>query len=239
MNERLAKHYGIPNIYGEHFRRVELGPELDYRRGILGQGSFLALTWAENFRTSPVKRGVWVLENLLGTPPPAPPANVPALEETGETRITNLRDQLTLHRENEPCNTCHAIMDGIGFALENFDADAKYRTHAGHPRQFGGASSPIDSSVQLWDGTLIDGPSGLREQLLKYSPQFVRFAVEKLMTYGVGRGMEYYDMPAVREIVNQAERDNYSFSSLVMGVVNSPQFQMRVKTDNDETLASN
>jgi len=239
VNERLAKHYGIPNIYGAHFRRVELGPELDYRRGILGQGSFLALTWAENFRTSPVKRGVWVLENLLGTPPPAPPANVPALEETGENRISNLRDQLTLHRANEPCATCHAIMDGIGFALENFNADGKYRTHAGHPRQFGGVSSPIDATVELWDGTVVNGPSGLREQLLKYSPQFVRFSVEKLMTYGVGRGTEYYDMPQVRDIVEAAADDNYSFSSLVLGVVNSPQFQMRIKTTDTDDLASN
>ena len=239
VNERLAKHYGIPNIYGAHFRRVELGPELDYRRGILGQGSFLALTWAENFRTSPVKRGVWVLENLLGTPPPAPPANVPALEETGENRISNLRDQLTLHRANEPCATCHAIMDGIGFALENFNADGKYRTHAGHPRQFGGVSSPIDATVELWDGTVVTGPSGLRNQLLKYSPQFVRFSVEKLMTYGVGRGTEYYDMPQERDIVEAAADDNYSFSSLVLGVVNSPQFQMRIKTTDTDDLASN
>ena len=238
VNERLAKHYGIPNIYGAHFRRVELGPELDYRRGILGQGSFLSLTWAENFRTSPVKRGVWVLENLLGTPPPAPPANVPALEETGENRISNLREQLTLHRANEPCATCHAIMDGIGFALENFNADAKYRTHAGHPRQFGGVSSPIDATVELWDGTVVTGPSGLRNQLLKYSPQFVRFAVEKLMTYGVGRGTEYYDMPVVRDIVEDAEAENYRFSSLVLGVVNSPQFRMRMKTENND-LAGN
>jgi hypothetical protein len=238
VNERLAKHYGIPNIYGSHFRRVELGPELDYRRGILGQGSFLSLTWAENFRTSPVKRGVWVLENLLGTPPPAPPANVPALEDTGENQITNLRDQLTMHRQNEPCATCHAIMDGIGFALENFNADGKYRTLAGHPRQFGGVSSPVDATVELWDGTVATGPSGLREQLLKYSPQFVRYAAEKLMTYGVGRGTEYSDMPVIRDIVENAERDDYSFSSLVLGVVNSPQFQMRIKVASADELVS-
>jgi len=240
VNERLAKHYGMPNIYGAHFRRVALGDALDYRRGILGQGSFLSLTWAENFRTSPVKRGVWVLENLLGTPPPAPPANVPALEETGENQIRNLREQLTMHRQNEPCKTCHALMDGIGFALENFNADGKYRTMAGHPRQFGGVSSPIDATVELWDGSVVTGPSGLRQQLLKYSPQFVRFAVEKLMTYGVGRGVEYVDMPTVRKIVNDAEPDNYRFSSLVLGVVMSPQFRMRMKvSENLEELASN
>lgn len=240
INERLAKHYGIPNIYGSHFRRHELGAELDYRRGILGQGSFLSITWAENFRTSPVKRGVWVLENILGTPPPAPPANVPALEETGESQIATLRDQLTLHRQNEPCATCHLIMDGIGFALQNFDADGKYRTQSGHPRQFGGVSSPIDASVELWDGSLATGPSELRETILKYSPQFVRFATEKLMTYGVGRGMEYYDMPVIRSIVDNAKSDNYQFSSLVMGVVNSPQFQMRMKEgENTDELAMN
>ena len=240
VNERLAKHYGIPNIYGSHFRRVELGRELDYRRGILGHGSFLSLAWTENFRTSPVKRGVWVLENLLGTPPPAPPANVPALEDTGENQIANLRDQLTLHRQNEPCATCHAIMDGIGFSLEPFNADGKYRTHTGHPRQFGGISTPINAAVPLWDGTQANGPSDLRNALLVYSPQFVRFATEKLMTYGVGRGVEYYDMPVIRDIVNSAESDDYSFSSLVMGVVNSPQFQMRMKVnENIDELASN
>jgi hypothetical protein len=219
---------------------VKLGPELDYRRGILGQGSFLSLAWAENFRTSPVKRGVWVLENLLGTPPPAPPANVPALEETGEQQIHNLREQMTLHRQNEPCKTCHALMDGIGFSLENFDADGSYRTMAGHPRQFGGLASPIDASVVFWDGTEASGPAGLRNQLLKYSPQFVRFAVEKLMTYGVGRGVEYYDMPQVRKIVKAAEKDDYRFSSLVLGVVNSPEFRSRKKvSENADELANN
>ena len=139
-----------------------------------------------------------------------------------------------------PCATCHLIMDGIGFALQNFDADGKYRTQSGHPRQFGGVSSPIDASVELWDGSLATGPSELRETILKYSPQFVRFATEKLMTYGVGRGMEYYDMPVIRSIVDNAKSDNYQFSSLVMGVVNSPQFQMRMKEgENTDELAMN
>ena len=231
VNARLARHYGIPNVYGANFRRIELPPEMDYRRGILGKGSFLSIASTEAFRTSPVKRGVWVLENILGTPPPAPPANVPALEETGEeVRIRSLRDQLEVHRQNEPCATCHSIMDGIGFALESFDLDGSYRTVSGHPRQFGGVSVPINSSVVLWDGTSVDGVSDLRENLMKYSPQFVRFAVEKLMTFGVGRGMEYYDMPVIRDIVHQAEDDDYRFSTLVLGVVRSPQFQMRTKT---------
>jgi hypothetical protein len=236
INGRLAKHYGIPNVYGSHFRPIELPPEMDYRRGILGKGSFLSIASTEAFRTSPVKRGVWVLENLLGTPPPAPPANVPALEETGATvRIQTLRDQLEMHRENEPCATCHQIMDGIGFALESFDLDGSYRTIAGHPRQFEGVSVPLDTSVVLWDGTPVDGVSELRENLMKYSPQFVRFAVEKLMTYGVGRGVEYYDMPVIRNIVEEAENDNYRFSTLVLGVIESPQFLMRTKTGQDSS----
>jgi hypothetical protein len=233
VNERLARHYGMPNIYGAHFRRVELGPEFDYRRGLLGQGSFLSITYTQNFRTSPVKRGVWVLENILGTPPPEPPPNVPALEETAnaDDPIKTLRDQLTLHRQEEPCATCHKIMDGIGFALANFEADASWQLFEGHPRKGDGNSYPIDAAVELWDGTHADGPVELRQALMKYSPQFVRFATEKLLTYALGRGVEYYDMPAVREIVAGAEADDYRFSALVMGVVNSPAFRMRVKQD--------
>jgi hypothetical protein len=235
VNERLAKHYGMPNIYGAHFRRVELGPEFDYRRGLLGQGSFLSITYTQNFRTSPVKRGVWVLENILGTPPPEPPPNVPALEETAnaENPIRTLRDQLTLHRQEEPCATCHKIMDGIGFALANFEADASWQMLEGHPRKGDGNSYPIDASVELWDGTHANGPVELREALMKYSPQFVRFATEKLLTYALGRGVEYYDMPAVRTIVAEAEEDDYRFSALVMGVINSPAFRMRVKQDEE------
>jgi hypothetical protein len=238
VNGRLAKHYGIPNIYGSNFRRIELPPEMDYRRGILGKGSFLSIASTEAFRTSPVKRGVWVLENILGTPPPAPPANVPALEETGaEVKILTLRDQLEMHRQNEPCATCHQIMDGIGFALESFDLDGSYRTVSGHPRQFEGVSVPLDTSVILWDGTPANSVSELRDNLMKYSPQFVRFAVEKLMTFGVGRGMEYYDMPVIRDIVEEAEDDNYRFSTLVLGVVKSPQFLMRTKTPDSADVA--
>lgn len=231
VNERLAKHYGMPNIYGSHFRRVDLGSQFDYRRGLLGQGSFLSVTYTQNFRTSPVKRGVWVLENILGTPPPEPPPNVPALEETAnaEHPIRTLRDQLTLHRQEEPCATCHKIMDGIGFALANFEADASWTTLEGHPRKGDGTASPIDAAVELWDGTRANGPTELRETLLRYSPQFVRFATEKLMTYGLGRGVEYYDMPVIRSIVKSAESENYRFSALVLGIVNSPAFQRRVK----------
>jgi hypothetical protein len=227
LNERLAQHYGIPNIYGSRFRRVNLGPELDYRRGLLGQGSFLSITWVQNFRTSPVKRGVWVLENILGNPPPEPPPNVPPLEDTkGSDKILTLREQMTMHRKNEPCASCHKLMDPIGFALENFDADATWRT-----KQGGDGGVPIDTSVELWDGTKVNGPIELRQALLRYSPQFVRMITEKLMTYALGRGVEYYDMPVIRSIVQDADKNNDRFSSLLMGVIRSAPFQMRTKVD--------
>jgi hypothetical protein len=226
VNERLAKHYGIPNVYGGQFRRVTFGPDMDYRRGILGQGSFLSVTWVQNFRTSPVKRGVWVLENILGTPPPEPPPNVPPLEDSvaGAGKVLTLREQMTLHRKNEPCASCHKIMDPIGFALENFDADAKWRAKHG-----GDGGVPIDATVELWDGTKVTGPSELRNRLMHYSPQFVRMMTEKMMTYALGRGVEYYDMPVIRSIVRDSEKSNYRFSSIVMGIIKSAPFQLRVK----------
>jgi mono/diheme cytochrome c family protein len=228
VNERLARHYGIPNVYGSHFRRVTLGPELDYRRGLLGKGSFLAVTWTQNFRTSPVKRGVWVLENILGTPPPEPPPNVPPLEDSagGSGKVLTLREQMTLHRKNQPCAGCHKIMDPIGFALDNFDADGKWRT-----KQGGDGGAPIDASVALYDGQQAAGPAGLRQALLRYSPQFVRMVTEKMMTYALGRGVEYYDMPVLRSIVRDGARDNNRFSAIVLGIVKSAQFQMRVKAE--------
>jgi len=228
VNERLAKHYGIPNVYGSRFRRVTLPAEMDYRRGLLGKGSFLAVTWTQNFRSSPVKRGVWVLENILGTPPPEPPANVPALEDTksADGKALTLREQMTLHRTNQPCAGCHAIMDPIGFALENLDADASWRT-----KQGGDGGIPIDSKVRLYDGQDVNGPAGLRTALMRYSPQFVRMFVEKLMTYAVGRGMEYTDMPTIRAITSDVAKDDNRFSAIVLAVVKSPQFQMRVKSN--------
>ncbi len=228
LNDRLAKHYGIPNIYGSQFRRVTLGPELDYRRGLLGQGSILAIT-SLGERTSPVKRGVWVLENILGTAPPEPPPNVPALEQTENpdpARMPTLREKMTLHRANEPCAGCHKIMDPIGFALENFDADAKWRTRDG-----GDGGTPIDAAGQLFDGTSIMGPGSLRQALLRYSPQFVRMVTEKLMTYGLGRGVEYFDMPVIRSIVRDAGAKNNRFSEIVLGIVKSAPFQMRTKVE--------
>jgi hypothetical protein len=226
VNERLARHYGIPNIYGSHFRRVTLGPDLEARRGILGKGSFLSITWTQNFRSSPVKRGVWVLENILGTPPPEPPPNVPPLEDSNDKsgKVLTLREQMTVHRKNQPCAGCHRIMDPIGFALENFDADGKWRT-----KQGGEGGTPIDASVELFDGQQVEGPAGLRTALLRYSPQFVRMFTEKMMTYALGRGVEFSDMPVLRSIVLDASKDNNRFSAIMLGIVKSPQFQMRMK----------
>jgi uncharacterized protein DUF1592/uncharacterized protein DUF1588/uncharacterized protein DUF1587/uncharacterized protein DUF1585/uncharacterized protein DUF1595/cytochrome c len=225
VNERLARHYGIPNVYGSRFRRVTLPPEMEYRRGLLGKGSFLAVTHTQNFRSSPVKRGAWVLENILGVPPPEPPANVPALEETkGDGKPLTLREQMTLHRRQQPCAGCHKIMDPIGFALENFDADASWRA-----KQGGDAGLPIDAKVKLFDGQDVDGPSDLRMALLRYSPQFVRIFIERMMTYAIGRGLEYSDMPTVRAIAHDVEKDGNRFSAIVLGVVRSAQFQLRVK----------
>jgi len=228
VNERLARHYGIPNVYGSRFRRVTLPPDMDYRRGLLGKGSFLAVTWTQNFRSSPVKRGVWVLENILGTPPPEPPPNVPALEDTkGESgKVLTLREQMTLHRASPTCAGCHKIMDPIGFALENFDADASWRS-----KQGGDGGTPIDVKVKLYDGQDVNGPVGLRNALLRYSPQFVRMFIEKMMTYAIGRGLEFTDMPTVRAIAHDVEKDDNRLSAIVLGVVRSAQFQMRVKGD--------
>jgi hypothetical protein len=225
VNERLARHYGIPNVYGSHFRRVTLGPDMDYRRGLLGQGSFLSVTWVQNFRTSPVKRGVWVLENILGTPPPEPPPNVPPLEDVaGQKNVLTLRDQMALHRKNEPCASCHKLMDPIGLALENFDADAKWRGRHG-----GNGGTVIDASSELWDGAKVNGPAELREHLVTYSPQFVRTITEKMMTFAIGRGVEYSDMPVVRSIVRDVEKDDNKLSAILMRIIESAPFQMRTR----------
>jgi mono/diheme cytochrome c family protein len=224
VNERLAKHYGIPNVYGSLFRRVSVGPE---RRGLLGQGSILTVNSQPN-RTSPVKRGVWILENILGTKPPDPPPNVPPLENTtGEPgKVLTLREKMSMHRANEPCATCHRIMDPMGFALENFDADGKWRLKDG-----GDGGVVIDPSGEIFDGTKVGGPADLRQALLRYSPQFVRNVTEKLMTYGLGRAVEYYDMPVLRTVVRDAARDNNKFSSIILGIVKSAPFQMKTKTE--------
>jgi hypothetical protein len=218
VNERLAQHYGIPKIYGPQFRRVTITDP--NRRGVLGQGSVLTVTSYPN-RTSVVQRGKWVLENLLGMPPPPPPANVPSLTPHGEDgKPLSMREQMQQHRSNPACSACHVRMDPIGFALENYDGVGKWRTED--------AGSPIDASGALPDGTHFEGPAGLTQLLLdKYRDQFVRTAAEKLLTYALGRGLEYYDQPAVRTIARDAAGEDYRMSSLIAAVVRSTPFQMR------------
>ena len=219
LNERLARHYGIPNVKGSHFRRVTF-PEGSTRGGLLGQGSILTIT-SYATRTSPVLRGKWVLENLLAAPPPPPPPNVPALKteaaEPGKT--LSMREAMTQHRANPACAGCHARMDPIGFAMENFDAIGKYRDQDGE--------NSIDASGVLPDGTKFDGMTGLKKALLRHPEQFVNTVAEKLLMYAVGRNLQYYDEPAVRAVVHEAAQQNYSLASLVLGVVNSTPFQMR------------
>jgi hypothetical protein len=219
VNERLAKHYGIPGIYGDQMRRVTLKD--DYRKGLLGQGSILTLTSMAN-RTSPVNRGKYVLTNILGTPPPPPPPNVPAFNETPEKSLS-MRERMAQHRANVVCANCHKLMDPIGLALENFDGIGRWRTMDGE--------AAIDPSDTLYNGIKVSGPSSLRQVILNHPDQFVRTMTEMLMTYGIGRGLEYYDMPTVRSIVKDAARSNYRFSSLVLGVVRSAPFQMKVKKE--------
>lgn len=219
VNERLAKHYGIPGVYGPDFRRVPVPS--DARRGLLGQGSFLLVTSNAN-RTSPVQRGKWVLENLLGSPPPLPPPNVPPLKENaGGTAPTSVRERMQDHRANPVCAGCHKIMDPIGLALENFDG-------VGHWRD-ADSGAPIDTSGQLVDGTPLNGPGSLRQALLERPEAFVGAMTEKLLMYGAGRETTYSDMPIVRAILHEAAPDRYRFSKLVLGVVKSAPFQMRVK----------
>jgi hypothetical protein len=216
VNERLAKHYGIPGIYGSQFRRVKVMDEA--RRGLLGQGSILTVTSEAN-RTSPVKRGKFILEAILGTPPPAPPPNVPPLRENDGAQALSVRARLEEHRKSPACSGCHAVMDPLGFSLENFDGVGEWRT-----KEPGGA---VDPSGQLADGTKVDGPVALRNAIMKHPEQFVRTLTEKMLTYGLGRGLEYYDMPTVRGIARDASRNDYKFSSIVLGIVKSTPFQMR------------
>jgi mono/diheme cytochrome c family protein len=219
VNERLAKHYAIPGIYGPDFRRVPVPS--DSRRGLLGQGSMLLVTSNAN-RTSPVQRGKWILENILGSPPPLPPPNVPPLKENASgVAATSVRDRMQEHRSNAVCAGCHKIMDPIGLSLENFDGVGQWRSMD--------AGVKIDASGQLVDGTKIDGPASLRNALLDRPEAFVGTMTDKLMMYGVGRETKYYDMPVVRAVMRGAARNRYRFSDLVLGIVQSAPFQMRVK----------
>ena len=217
LNEQLARHYGISGIYGSHFRRVKLTDE--NRFGLLGKASVLAVT-SYTTRTAPTIRGKWVLENLLAAPPPAPPPNVPSLESSQkEGAVLSVRQMLETHRANPVCASCHARMDPLGLSLENFDAIGQWRTtDAGHP---------IDASGVLLDGTKVGGARELRLALVGQKTQFVHAVTEKLLTYALGRGLEYYDAPAVRTIDRSAAADNYRWSSLILGIVKSAPFQMR------------
>jgi hypothetical protein len=230
VNERLAKHYGIPNVLGDEFRRVQLTDP--NRRGILGQGSVLLLTSIAD-RTSPVQRGKWVLEVMLGSPPPPPPPNVPALEETKAVegaKLLSVRERMEEHRKNPACTTCHRVIDPLGLALENYDATGKWRIKD--------AGQPIDAVGELYDGTKMDGPTGLRNALLKHSDLVILSFTESLMTYALGRRVEYFDMPQVRKIVREAEKNDYRISSFILGVVNSPAFRMSKAVAVETTEAS-
>jgi hypothetical protein len=215
VNERLARHYGIPNVYGNQFRRMTVRDE--YRKGLLGQGSVLTITSYPN-RTSPVNRGKYVLTNILGTPPPPPPANVPPLDEKpGKAR--SMRDRMEQHRANPACSGCHKLMDPIGLALENFDGIGRWRTTDN--------GAGINPAEVLSDGTRVDGPSALRQALVARPEQFVGTMTENLLTYALGRGTGYEDMPVIRAILKESARHDYRFSSLVLGIVKSVPFQMR------------
>jgi hypothetical protein len=218
VNERLAKHYGIPNVMGNEFRRVTLTDPA--RRGVLGHGSILQLTSIAD-RTSPVLRGKWVMEVLLGTPPPPPPPNVPDLEQTTavrEDRLLSVRERMEQHRANPACNSCHKVIDPLGLALENFDPSGKWRI-----KDLG---VPVDPTGVMYDGTTISGPADLREALLKHKDAILLSFTESLLTYALGRQVEYYDMPTVRAIAREAAKNDHRFSSFISGVVNSQAFRM-------------
>ena len=219
LNERLARHYGIPNVYGNHFRRVTL--DAHGRAGLLGQGSILTVTSYPN-RTSPTKRGLWVLENLLGSPPPPPPPNVPGLPDADhpdEGRSLSMRERMEVHRTSPVCASCHVLMDPLGFSLENFDGIGAWRTIDG--------GTPINASSSLPDGSRFEGPVGLRDLLLGQEERFAETVTEKLLTFALGRGVEYYDGPAVRKVTQDAAASDYRWSSLILGIVESTPFQMR------------
>ena len=228
VNERVARHYGIPNVMGAEFRRVTMPEE---RRGILGQGSVLLLTSVAD-RTSPVQRGKWVMEVLLGSPPPAPPPNVPALEETGGAlggKLLSVRERMEQHRANPACQSCHKVIDPLGLALENFDVTGKWRIKDNEV--------PVDAHGELYDGTKMSGPAGLRDALLKHQDAFLLSFTERLMTYALGRRLRPYDMPTVRRVIRDAAKQDYKMSAFILGVVNSSAFRMSRVEGTDTTVA--
>jgi Protein of unknown function (DUF1588)/Protein of unknown function (DUF1585)/Protein of unknown function (DUF1592) len=218
VNERLGRFYGIPNIYGNHFRKATFTDGI--RGGLLGQASVLTVTSYPN-RTSVVLRGKWLLANMLGTPPAPPPADVPTLKDAGQDgQPRSLRDRMERHRSSAACAGCHQRMDALGFALENFDALGKWRTIAD--------GETIDASASLQEGTTFDGVAGLRNFLVSHKDDYVRTVAEKLLAYGIGRGIEYYDMPALRKIARDSARSDYRWSSLVLNVIRSTPFSMGI-----------
>jgi hypothetical protein len=219
VNERLARHYGIPGVYGDRFRRIQVTD--DRRRGLLGHGSVLTVT-SYATRTSPVLRGKWILENLLSAPPPPPPPNVPNLEDTASAESLSVRERLVRHRTNPGCAGCHARMDPYGFGLENFDAIGRWRETEADGKA-------VDASDTLPDGTMFKGPGELRAAILRRPDEFLKTFTRKLLTYAVGRGLDHHDEPIVRRIVSQAARDQYRFSSIVAGIARSEAFRMKVK----------
>jgi hypothetical protein len=229
VNERLARHYGMKGIYGEGFRRVTITDE--NRFGLLRQASILSVTSLPT-RTSPVNRGKWILTNILGTPPPPPPPNVPALKTSAESgKPSSLRERMEAHRANPYCAGCHKVMDPLGFALENFDAVGQWRdTDEG---------AKIDPSGTMYEGTKVTKPSDLRKMLASHPDVFLSVFTQKLMTYALGRGVEYYDMPTIRAILRESSKDDYKFSSILMGVIKSPPFQMKLKKAAGNVVAGN
>jgi hypothetical protein len=224
LDERLAKHYGIPGVYGPRFRRVKLTDP--NRRGLLGQGSILSMTSVAT-RTSPVFRGKYVLSTFLNTPPTPPPPNVPTLEESNKGAAAlpkTVRAQLELHRNNAVCASCHRVIDPVGFALENFDS-------VGNWRNTGADGAPLDVAGTLADGSKVNGPAALREAILSRPGAFTTVVTERMLTYALGRGLEPGDMPVVRRIVKKAAQNDYRLSTIVMGIVESAPFQMRTKLE--------
>jgi hypothetical protein len=217
LNEQLARHYAIPGVYGSHFRPVTLTDE--NRFGLLGKAALLSVT-SYSTRTAPTIRGKYLLENILAAPPPAPPPNIPALEETSKDgKPRSVREMLEVHRQNPTCASCHARMDPLGLSLENFDAIGQWRSTD--------AGTPINASGVLLDGTKVDGPAALRRALVAQQEQFVRTVAEKLLTYATGRGLEHYDAPAIRGVVRSAAADDYRWSSTILALVKSAPFRMR------------
>jgi len=235
VDERLAKHYGIPNVYGSQFRRVTLGEAFDVRRGLTGKGAIL-VTSSKPDRTSPVSRGKWIMTNILGMSPPDPPPNVPPLpaknnDARGNVKDPSMKQKMLSHRVNATCVQCHSLMDPIGFSLENFDGIASWRTED--------SGNPIGGPETLFDGSQVNGPAGLRNWLAGYSSEFVQMLTEKMFTYAMGRGVDYRDMPLIRSITKDVARNNNRFSAIVMGIVKSQPFQMNMKIQSTQNIGNN